>query len=62
MNEQRLKTIREVLKGNLQFIKSSESSSGLGYIMISELLRIHNLELQIGSEVNKGTIVSLVIT
>lgn len=59
ISEQRLDMVREVLKGNLQVLKSTDRSSGLGYLMISELQKIHNLSVSIESKMGKGTIVSI---
>ena len=62
MSEQSLLVIREVLNGNLQAIKTSDKiNTGLGYVMISELAKIHGLTVTIESVPERGTKVSLVI-
>jgi signal transduction histidine kinase len=55
--------IREALKGNLAAIKNPGNiNTGLGYVMIGELLAIHGFTLTIESELQTGTTVALVIT
>jgi signal transduction histidine kinase len=62
MSEKKLQDIREVLKGNVLALKSVASASGLGYVMISELLKIHDLQASLRSEVGKGTTVFIPIS
>lgn len=62
IDESTLTIIREVLKGNLQSMKEgSKVAPGLGYIIISELIKIHNLSITIESKPGNGTTVSLII-
>ena len=62
ISEATLSIIREVLKGNLRALKaSSKVAPGLGYIIISELIKVHDLSVSIESTPGKGTTVSLFI-
>ncbi len=62
MSEETLYVIREILKGNLHAVKTTDKiNTGLGYVMIAELLKIHDFSLSIESGLNKGTTVSLTI-
>ena len=57
-----LPLIIELIKGNISAIKtSSKNSTGLGYLLISELLRIHGLTIAIDTEQGKGTSVSILM-
>ncbi len=62
MSGETLYVIREILKGNLHALKTTDKiNTGLGYIMIAELVRIHDLSLSVESELKKGTTVSLTL-
>jgi len=62
IDHDRLIQIRKLLKGDIEAIKAiSKTSSGLAYILISELARIHELAISIESVANTGTTVSVVI-
>ena len=62
MSEDTLHAMNEIIKGNIHAITTTHKlSTGLGYIMIAELIRIHGLSLSVESHVNVGTIVSIVI-
>ncbi|MGC4038893.1 MAG: HAMP domain-containing sensor histidine kinase [Chitinophagaceae bacterium] len=53
---------REVLTGNLHALKLHEKATpGLGYIIISELIKMHNISITIDSELDKGTVVTIEI-
>jgi len=54
--------IRQLLKGNMMAIKTTTKlNTGLGYMIISELIRIHGLSLTVDSVVNEGTTVTLIL-
>jgi len=57
-----LHIVKEVVKGNHEALKmSSKATPGLGFIIISELARIHNLNVTISSKPGKGATVSIYI-
>ena len=62
IDETNLRIITAVLKGHVEVVRTtSKLSTGLGYIMIAELAKIHGLFITVASEVNKGTTVSIII-
>ncbi|MEI9958481.1 MAG: HAMP domain-containing sensor histidine kinase, partial [Ferruginibacter sp.] len=62
ISDERLRIINEVLRGNMEGIKTtSKLSTGLGYLMIAELIRIHNMNIIVESELGKSTTVTIKI-
>lgn len=61
INESKLAVIQSLINGHKQNISTTSSGTGLGYILISELVRIHQLQIIVESQVNKGTTVSIQI-
>jgi len=62
MNEETLDVINEVLSGNLRALKITDKiNTGLGYIIITELSKLHHISVSVKSELHKGTVVKVVI-
>jgi len=62
MTDETLNIINEVLNGNLRALKVTDKvNTGLGYIIISELAKMHHISVSVESEVNKGTAVKVLI-
>lgn len=54
--------VKEILKGNLQALKATTKiNTGLGYIIIAELMKLDAIEVQVESIEEKGTTVTVMI-
>lgn len=60
MNEKVLDNLRAILQGNVRTLKENDvSSTGLGYLMIAQLIKIHGWSVWVDSDPGKGTVVSI---
>jgi len=60
MSDHNLHVIKEIIRGNTQIVKTTnKGSTGLGYMLISELMHAHGLSVSVESNPGKGTTVSI---